>query len=41
MLVKRLVPFKFLTAILEIAVAGVLVSTKSIYPTINGTTEGR
>ena len=41
MLVKKLVPFKFLTAILEIVVSGVLLSTNSIYPTITGTSQTR
>ena len=41
MLVKKLVPFKFLTAALEIAIAGVLLSTNQIYPTLNGTSQTR
>jgi hypothetical protein len=41
MLVKRLIPFKFLTAVIGIAIAGVLASTKSIYPTLNNTSDGR
>ena len=41
MLVKKLVPFKFLTAVLEIVVAGVLLSTSSIYPTVTGTSQTR
>jgi hypothetical protein len=39
MLVKKLVPFKFLTAMLEIVVAGVLLSTRQIYSTISGISE--
>lgn len=41
MLVKRLVPFKFLTAILEIVIAGVLLSTSQAYPTLNNTSNAR
>lgn len=41
MLVKRLVPFKFLTAILEIVIAGVLLSTSQVYPTLNNTSSAR
>ena len=41
MLVKKLVPFKFLTGVLEIVIAGVLLSTSQIYPTLNGTTQTR
>jgi hypothetical protein len=37
MLVKKLVPFKFLSGVLEIAIAGVLLSTNKVYPTLNGT----
>jgi hypothetical protein len=41
MLVKKIVPFKFLGAALEIVMAGVLLSTSSIYPTLNGTSQSR
>jgi len=41
MLAKKLVPFKFLAAILEIVIAGVLLSTAQVYPTLNGTTQTR
>lgn len=41
MLVKKLVPFKFLAGVLEIVLAGVLLSTSKIYPTLNNTTESR
>jgi hypothetical protein len=41
MLVKKLVPFKFLASALEIAMAGVLLSTASAYPSLNGTTQSR
>ncbi len=41
MLVKKLIPFKFLAAILEIVLAGVLLSTSQIYPTLNGTNKTR
>jgi hypothetical protein len=37
MLVKKLVPLKFLAAALEIVMAGVLLSTAKAYPTLNGT----
>lgn len=41
MLVKKLVPFKFLTAMLEIVVAGVLLSTSQAYPTLSNTSSAR
>jgi hypothetical protein len=41
MLVKKLVPFKFLAAALEIVMAGVLLSTGQAYPTLNGTSQSR
>lgn len=41
MIVKKLVPFKFLAAVLEVVVTGVLLSTSQIYPTLNGTSQGR
>ena len=41
MLVKKLIPFKFLTAMLEIVVVSVLLSTSEVYPTKNGTSSSR
>lgn len=41
MLVKKLIPFKFLVGMLEIVVVGVLLATSQIYPTSNGTSSSR
>lgn len=41
MLVKKLVPLKFLAGALEIVMSGVLLSTSQVYPTINGTSTSR
>jgi hypothetical protein len=41
MLVKKLLPFKFLTAVLETVMAGVLLATSQAYPTLNNTSQTR
>jgi len=41
MLVKKLIPFKFLAAMLEVVVVGVLLATAQVYPTSNGTSSSR
>jgi hypothetical protein len=41
MLVKRLLPFKFLTGVLMIVMAGVLLATSQAYPSLNGTSQTR
>lgn len=38
MLAAKLIPFKFISIIVLMAVSGVLLPTESLYPTNNGTT---
>ena len=41
MLVKKLIPFKFIGLMIEIILAGLLLATKSAYTTANNTSESR
>lgn len=41
MLVKKLIPAKFLAGTLEIVMAAVLLATASVYPTLNNTSVAR
>lgn len=38
MLVKKLIPMKFLALMIEIILAGLLLATKNVYPTMGSAT---